>query len=279
MKASLLAVLFLVLPFDLVSQTALRIDSLYAPSLGKTKSFVILRPRHVERGQTFPILYLLHGHGGNHLNWTTLTNIRKYVDTLQLVVVMPDAENSWYVNSISYPKSRFEDYIVSDLKRAVAARYPVDTTRQAIAGLSMGGYGAVMLALRHPGQYQFAGSLSGALNVPGEIPLAQQSPWGKGITPSLRQVFGAKPGAQWQRYDPFVLYKQTPKESLPYLYFVTGIQDGFPTFLPNQRAFTDSLRAYGARYEYHEIPGGHNWQFWDREILPLLVRMREILKF
>jgi enterochelin esterase-like enzyme len=58
-----------------------------------------------------------------------------------------------------------------------------------------------------------------------------------------------------------------------------GIEDGYRRFLPAHRAFTDLLRTYGAAYEYHETPGGHNWQFWDREILPLIVRMREVLKF
>lgn len=274
----IIIILSIVYSVGLDSQT-LRLDSLYAPSIGKTKSFVIILPSNAQTEVRYPVLYLLHGYGGSHLDWTTRTKIQDYVKDMPLIVVMPDAENSWYANSISDPQRRFEDYIVSDLPQYVVAHYNIDTTRQAIAGLSMGGYGAITLALRHPHLYLFAGSLSGALNVPTEIPVMEKQPWAKIIAPSLKKVLGDRPGLQWSHYDPFHLYRRTPKDSLPYLYFVTGIHDGFPTFLPMQRALTDSLRSYGARYEYHETPGGHNWQFWDWEIRPLLARMREIMKF
>lgn len=279
MQRYLTGFLFFLFPLSVFSQTVLRLDSVSSPSLAKTKNFVIILPSNYQSGAHYPVLYLLHGYGGSHLDWTTLTKIQEYVKNMPLVVVMPNGENSWYVNSVSEPQNRFEDYIVTDLRKFVAARYNIDTTRQAIAGLSMGGYGAVMLALRYPQSFLFAGSLSGALNVPIEIPIISDRSWGRSIAPSLEKVFGKQPSPQWSRYNPFELYRKTSKDSLPYLYFITGIQDGYPTFLPMQRAFTDSLRAYGAKYEYHESPGGHNWQFWDREIQPLLARMREIMKF
>jgi S-formylglutathione hydrolase FrmB len=101
----------------------------------------------------------------------------------------------------------------------------------------------------------------------------------RNLLPSLRRVFGEKPGSSRNGYDLFVQYRQIAKDSMPYLYMAIGTQDGYRSFLQAHRAFTDLLRGAGAAYEYHETPGGHNWQYWDAEIQPLLKRMREILKF
>jgi S-formylglutathione hydrolase FrmB len=195
-----------------------------------------------------------------------------------MIVVMPDAENSWYVNSFTEPNEQFEDYLVNDIPHYVQTMYSIDTTRQGIAGLSMGGYGALMLGLRHPAKYGFVGSLSGAITFPRGMNdtthLAERS-----LQPSLKRAFGEKTNGFRNGHDIFLLYRQTSKDSLPYIYMVIGIQDGYRTFLPAHRAFTDLLRTYGAGYEYHETPGGHNWQFWDKEIRPLILRMREVLKF
>ena len=189
---------------------------------------------------------------------------------------MPDGENSWYVNSFADSQARFEDYMVGDLLVYVRTHYSVDTTRQAIAGLSMGGYGAMMLALKHPGMFRFAGSLSGALTFPRFPGDSAIQPTSGAIRRSLDSAFGRPPQGT---YDIFELYKTAPRDSSLYLYFVMGTQDGFKGFLPAHRMFTDSLRAAKIPYEYHELPGSHNWQFWNREIQPLLRRMREIMKF
>ena len=101
----------------------------------------------------------------------------------------------------------------------------------------------------------------------------------RALFPSLRRAFGEKPNGFRNAHDVFVIYRQVPKDSLPYIYMAIGIQDGYRSFLPAHRAFTDLLRTYGAAYEYHETPGAHNWQFWGREVQPLLKRMREVLKY
>lgn len=264
---------------ELIGQPAAHIDSMYAPSLGRTKTFVVLLPSGYDPSQRYPVLYLLHGWGGSSRDWTSKTNIQKYVENFPLIVVMPDAENSWYVNSYAEAQNRFEDYLINDVPRYIQHKYAVDTTRQSIAGLSMGGYGAIMLALKHHKKFLFTGSLSGAIAIPREIDNRKDSSGVNGIAPSLRKAFGETENSFRTAHDPFVLYKNASPDLLPYIYLVIGIQDGYPTFLPRHREFTDSLRAYGAAYEYHETPGKHSWQFWDREIQPLLRRMRQIMKF
>jgi len=260
------------------AQAIARVDSFYMPSLGKTKKVSILLPAQYNPRMRYPVLYLLHGYTGSNQDWPSRTKIRDYVRDIPLIVVMPDAENSWYVNSATEPNDRFEDYLVKDIPQYMNKMYSIDTARQGITGLSMGGYGAVMLALKHPAQYRFVGSLSGAITFPRGLNDTTRAAE-RALFPSLKKAFGEKPNNGRLAGDVFLLYRQTAKDSLPYVYLVIGTQDGYRSFLPAHRAFTDLLRSYGAAYEYHETPGGHNWQYWDREIQPVLKKMREVLNF
>ena len=260
------------------SQSSVRVDSFYAPSLGRIKSVSVLLPEPYNPSVRYPVLYLLHGYSGDHTNWASLTKLGTYVDKLRLIVVMPDAENSWYVNSATVDQDRFEDYVMKDLPRHIQQRYSVDTAKQGIAGLSMGGYGAIMLALKHPTRFRFVGSLSGALSYPRAMADTLRTP-GRNLLPSLRRAFGERNVDFQNRHDAMLLAQEAARDSLPYFYFVIGTSDGFRDFLPAHRALTDQLRASGAHYEYHETPGGHSWQYWDREIQPLLSRMKSVLAF
>ena len=275
MKMRRFVIIVLVVPWLAAAQTTIRIDSLYAPSIGMTRPFVLLLPSGYDAHQQYPILYLLHGYTGGYRDWIDRTGIENYCADLPFIVVMPDAGNSWYVNSATDSSQRYEDYIINDLRRHVESMVSVDTTRRAVAGLSMGGYGALVLAFRHPDLFRFAGSLSGALDVPDDIPDWEHHSWGQSVAPNLKKTFGARPGPFWQHHDLFRLFRTVPADSLPYCYMAAGTHDGFVRFLPAARALADSLRAYGAAYEYHETPGRHSWKFWDREIQPLLKQLAD----
>ncbi len=281
-KFILLSVLCLTLLFlgsePAWAQSSVRVDSFFVSSLGRTKSITLLLPESYNPQVRYPVLYLLHGYSGDHTNWTKLTKLAMYAGRLPLIIVMPDAENSWYVNSATVEQDRFEDYVVHDLHRFIRQRYPIDTMKQGIAGLSMGGYGAIMLAMKHPTRFQFAGSLSGALSYPGAMADTLRTP-GRNLLPSLRRAFGERDVDFQNRHDVMLLAQKTIRDSLPYFYFVIGTHDGFRDFLPAHRIVTNMLRSSGVRYEYHETPGGHNWQYWNREIQPLLMMMKSVLGF
>lgn len=169
----------------------------------------------------------------------------------------------------------YEDMVMHDLLTRAEERFSIDTTRRALAGLSMGGYGAILLALRHPHRFRFAASLSGALSIPSWIEFPEQYHAERSIA-NLEDIFGP-PGSFRRNLDPFHLVATTDASSLPFIYLVMGTNDGFTSFLTANRALADSLRTRGIRYEYHETPGGHNWQYWGREIHPLLNRLSQIL--
>ncbi len=266
------------LAIPLRAQDRVVTDSLYAPSLGMVRSFIVLQPAVSDTVKRYPVLFLLHGYSGGYRDWIDRTKLREYVRDFPLIVVLPDADNSWYVNSATNPSLRYEEYIVRDLRTTIAARYPVDTTREAIAGLSMGGSGALVLAMKHPALFRFAGSFSGAFPLLRFMDDSVTQPVSRGIASSLRAAYGAVPGPVRTENDVFTLV-QHADNTWPYLYMATGIQDGFRTFLAQHRLLADSLRAHGVSYEYHETVGGHSWQYWDRELKRMLPRLREILRF
>jgi len=261
------------------AQPRTQIDSLFSTSLGRTKKFTLIMPDRYGPPKRYPILYLLHGWGGTHQDWMAKTDLKKYVDDFPIFVVMPDAEDSWYVDSFTDSLNRFERYLINDLPQALSAKYSIDTTRQAVAGLSMGGYGALTIGLRHPQKFKFIGSLSGVIAAPREPENRKLTEAEKIIAPSIRAAFGEFGNSFRASHDPFNLYKSVRSDSLPYIYLVVGTRDGYPTLIPRHHEFIELLRAYDASYEYHEPPGEHNWAFWDKEIQGVLKRMRKVLRF
>ena len=111
-------------------------------------------------------LYLLHGLTGDYMDWSTRTDLARLAREVPLVIVMPDGENAWYTNAAD-KGPRFEDYIADDLVKDVEKKYRVIRSRygRAIAGLSMGGYGALKIGLKRPGTFIAAGGFSSALGV------------------------------------------------------------------------------------------------------------------
>jgi putative tributyrin esterase len=261
-----------------VSQTSVRVDSSYAPSLGRAMRTVVFLPSAYDGNRHYPVLYLLHGLWGSYTDWSSRTRLSTYAAACSLIIVMPDGENSWYVNALNDPGGRFEDFIVHDLPVSIARSYRIDTARAAIAGLSMGGYGALMLAMRHPDRYFFAGGLSGYITAPAEIPAGPKRSASALVHESLPRVFGPDSSAFYADHDLLGLLQRTPPERMPYLYLAAGIHDGYRQLLSAHRELTDSLRGRSIAYEYHELPGGHTWIFWDREIQPLLRRLMEVLR-
>lgn len=124
-----------------------------------------------------PTLYLLHGLTGSYIDWEGRTHLAEIAQRFDLIIVMPDADDSWYVNSATGPQEKYEDYLTKDLLpeidknfRTIAARYA-----RALAGLSMGGYGAMKLALKYP--QLFAVAASCRAGIPGTTGTGSSEPF------------------------------------------------------------------------------------------------------
>ncbi len=239
-------------------------------SLGRQMKYRILLPKaYFESDRYYPVLYLLHGWHGDSQNWSTLTNLTFYAENVPIIIVMPDAGDSWYVDSATVPQDKFEQYLIKDVVDQVehhwrALRSP---HRRAIAGLSMGGYAAVNMALKHPQMFKFAGSISGAFNAP--LPELEQR---TDLKPSLVQAFGVANSKTRAENDVYKLAANADPQSTPYLYVDCGSED--VTFVEPNRKLVTVLAQRKIAFEYHEFPGVHSWQYWD-ERLPALLKVVE----
>jgi putative tributyrin esterase len=246
-----------------VSCVQVQDGAFHSAALDREMKYRVLLPCFYQTGSgRFPVLYLLHGLHGDYLNWDTRTNLERYAQEYELIVVMPDAGDSWYTNSATDPKDKFEDYIAKDLVAEIDGEFRTLRTRhaRAIAGLSMGGYGALKIALRYHDDFAFAGSLSGALNAPQD--LGDKRPEFRG---QLLKVFGPPGSTVRANNNVFSLLQSTGAKDLPYFYLACGSADDF---LPVNRDFVAQLSSHA--YEYHETAGEHTWDYWDRSVQDLL---------
>jgi putative tributyrin esterase len=234
----------------------------HSASLDRDMHYLVLLPQDYGNGSSFPVLYLLHGLYGDYKNWGTRTGIEGYAKTMSFLIVMPDADNSWYTNSTSVPHDKFEDYITKDLISEIDAKYLTirEKRGRAIVGLSMGGYGAVKLAIRYPELFRFAGSLSGAFNAPKNLDRLRPE-----FAAKLVEVFGNAKNETRQQNDIFLLLKTAHDD--PYFYLACGAAD---FFLNTNRALAAQLSSQKVPYEYHETAGGHTWEYWDSALSPML---------
>ena len=272
----LLATLLLHIPAHVdtqarVSSQRLQEESVQSAALGRAMKYRVLLPDDYTTSQRrYPVLYLLHGLGGDYKDWTTRTNIAEYSRTLPLIIVMPDGENSWYSNAAGAPAERFEDYILTDLLADVAGKYRTINSRhgRTIAGLSMGGYGALKMALRRPATFTVAGSFSGAFSAT-RPELVKMIP---SEEERLRRIYGEDDSASRRQNDLYALAAAAKPGAVPYIYIDCGIADGL---VGANREVVAALHKSGVAYEYHEVAGAHTWAYWDariREFLPLLMK-------
>jgi putative tributyrin esterase len=246
------------------SQAVVRNAVFHSASLERDMHYRVLLPRIYENAGRFSVLYLLHGLYGDYQNWDTRTRLEDYARNLPLLIVMPDADDSWYTNSATVPGDKFEDYITKDLIAEIDEKYRTihDGHGRAIAGLSMGGYGAVKLGLEYPQLFAFAGSLSGAFNAPQN--LANLRPE---FRTKLLEVFGNEGSRTRAENDIFLLLNTAHQFPYPYFYLACGTAD---FFLETNRQFAQQLSSRNVAYEYHETAGGHTWEYWDGGLKPLL---------
>jgi putative tributyrin esterase len=260
-------------------------ETFVAPHLGGSKvKFSVILPRDYAVGERrFPVLYLLHGFGGHYSDWCTHSHIVEYAKRYEEIIVMPEGANSWYVNNYTNPKMQWEDYIIEDLIPYVDAHYRTVASRpgRTIAGLSMGGYGALFLGLRHHDTFAAVASLSGVVasaNLPRwDEPLVETEANNKaydGIRKALAEDFGPQDNPARNGEDPFLLVRQLTQAQCPDLYISVGAQDNLAK---ENLEFVQLLHSLKIIYGFTEVPGKHEWPVWDSQIKTvLLLQSREI---
>lgn len=234
---------------------------------------VILPPGYRASATTrYPVLYLLHGWGGHYTDWLTRTNVADYAARYRLIIVMPEGNDSWYVDGAAGLNDKYESYILKELMPDVDQRYRTIQSRygRAVAGLSMGGYGAIKYGLKYPATFAFAGSISGAFGV---TRYTEKEMSGANLEPFMK-TFGAVGSETRKANDIFEIARGLSAArvaALPYFYFDCGTEDAAQHFLPN-RELSELFLEKKIPHEFRELPGNHSWQYWDQQI-PVVLKI------
>lgn len=223
------------------------------------------------RAVRYPVIYLLHGLGGGADNWVSArARLAQHAAAHRFIIVTPEGRDGWYTDSATVAADKFETYILAELIPDVERRYRAIPARdaRAVAGLSMGGYGALKFGVKHPQTFALAASLSGAFGAaswdaddPGTLAF---------IKPSIARTYGAMGSPTRAANDLFKLFAALPPErfpALPFIYFDCGTED----FLINSnRALSELLLKRKIPHEYRQLPGSHSWPYWDAQVQEVL---------
>lgn len=284
----------------------------FSPAVNRNMKFDIVLPEDYETStQRYPVLYLLHGYMQNYTIWGRNLAASFYARNLNdLILVLPDGGNSWYVNYASNEAGQlnnWEDHIIEDVISHVDETYRTEARREgrAIAGLSMGGFGAFALGLRHPQLFISIGSTSGALSyarteaarieagvedvptqrssenqarfeqadafiaeivaIPGFSSQEERTPLGK----AFDTVDQAK------SYDPFEIIYNVPKSQMPHIYLDSGTEDGL---IQEARELVQLLMVNNVPFDYMQSRGQHNSDYWRRSIGHMMTIQHEVMQ-
>ena len=216
--------------------------------------------------ERLPVLYLLHGADDSSAEMLDHFPIPQLAVGQKLAVVLPDADTSYYTNAKHRRDARWEDAIAKDLLQDVSTRFAVLTgpAHTGIAGISMGGYGAAKLALKHPELYGFAGVLNGALEI------TRRSINIRRLKQRLMiwTIFGYRKEARRDE-DVFDLALETQQHIVATKWFVScGKGDAF---YPYNERFAHELKQRGVAVSFVSTEGGHDFPSW-KQTLPRLMQ-------
>src|SRR6267143_6493097 len=156
--------------YYVVSAVRVEVVQFNSPVLGKGMPYSVVLPRGyrliTSRRTRYPVLYLLHGWREHYNSWLKQTALMQYASDYQLIIVTPEGDNGWYTDSATITSDQYETYLLYELISDVDSRYRTiqDRRGRAVAGNSMGGYGALKFGLKHPETFTLAASMSGALD-------------------------------------------------------------------------------------------------------------------
>ena len=207
----------------------------------------------------FATLYLLHGLSDDYTGWMRRTSIERYAGAHRLLIIMPDGDRGFYTDNAAGPA--YATYIAKEVVDTIERIFPAKRSRESrgVGGLSMGGYGALRLALGHPQVFSVATSHSGAVmhgsrNNPRVGGALQDS--------EFHRIFGEAPVGT--DHDVLHLAAEAKRAAtLPHMRIDCGVDD---ELVQDNRTFHAKLEALRVPHEYQEFPGGHDWGYWDTHV-------------
>lgn len=221
-----------------------------------SKCVVILPDSYKQSTKRFPVVYLLHGYSGNYSDWIKkVPNLEKNADKYQFIIVCPDGHyNSWYIDSPIDSTIKYETYISTEVPHFIDNAYRTLAERKfrAIAGLSMGGQGALSIAWKHADFFGACGSMSGVQDL---------VPWKDKY--ELSHILGnPNVNENFEKYSVLEIVKAIPSQ-VPAIIIDCGVDD---PFIETNRKLHFELLELKIPHDYIERNGTHDWTYWANSV-------------
>ncbi|MFZ4521490.1 MAG: alpha/beta hydrolase [Bacteroidales bacterium] len=232
--------------------------TIYSPAMHKNIKCVVIKPAtYQDMQKRFPVVYLLHGYGDIYSQWVRrVPAIKEYADQMKIMIVCPDGGiSSWYFDSPIDSDYRYDTHISKEVVKYIDEHYRTIPDRQhrAITGLSMGGHGALYLALRHPEIFGAAGSMSGGVDL-------RPFPNGWDISKRIGNAITNK--ENWQNMSVITMVEK--KQLLPVSMMIDCGTDDF--FYHVNQQLHQKMLELKIPHDYIERPGSHSWEYWENAI-------------
>lgn len=242
---------------------ASRVDTVITRSAVMKKDIkaVVITPDNYSKAKQYPVVYLLHGYSGNYANWAKATAVVEAADRYDQIVICADGGfGSWYWDSPVDPAFKYETYVSKELVAWVDANYSTikNSKGRAIAGLSMGGHGALYLAIKHPDVFGATGSMSGGVDI---------RPFPDNWDMSKRLGKYAEAADLWEKNTVINMLHLIQPKTLSII-VDCGTEDFF--YEVNQELHRQLLYRNIA-HDYITRPGAHNWPYWENAVKYQLV--------
>jgi len=244
--------LFFLLFLEITHAAVVDTVNTYSVSMKKTIKAVVVIPDSYANTQAFPVVYLLHGYSGKYSDWAIKAKgFEIAVDLYQIIIVCPDGNNSWYWDSPVDSAFKYETYVSKELVDWIDNKYKTikDRKGRAITGLSMGGHGALYLALKHQDVFGAAGSMSGGVDI---------RPFPNNWDMALRLGKYSEHPDNWEKNTVINMLHLLKPNSLSLL-IDCGTEDFFYKVNENLH---QQLLYRNISHDYITRPGAHNWNYW-----------------
>jgi S-formylglutathione hydrolase FrmB len=239
------------------SKTQVDTISIFSPKMNKEVKSVVILPENYSARRHYPVVYLLHGYSGNYANWVkTVPSIKTLATDYQFILVCPDGGySSWYFDSPIDSTCQYETFITRDLLTYIDTHYSTipDRSARAITGLSMGGHGALYIAIRNKELFANAGSMSGGVDLRTSTKLFD-------IAKRIGSI--ETNSADWDNRSVVNMVGLLKNNELN-LIIDCGVSDFFYQI---NAGLHRRLLALKIDHDYIERPGDHNWEYWTNSI-------------
>lgn len=248
--------------------------------MNKNVRYTIYLPSDYETSdRTYPVVYLLHGYTDDNTGWLQFGEINRLADAAiedgtipPMIIVMPNADSSWYINSYD-GKEKYEDFFIKEFMPTIEKTYRIKAEKRyrGIAGLSMGGYGTMILSLKHPELFSAAAPLSAAVFDDTALSTMPDQNYEN----TFAQLFGrglkGKDRLNHAWYDNSVLKIVETKSADEIKKVRYWIDCGDDDFLTKGNCLLHiALTDKAVPHEFRMRDGAHNWTYWRTGIIPAL---------